>query len=89
MVRQYLPEREDGLVSWRVAGKRRPTRTIQLDVTRSEDGVREKNLGPKGEDNAGQAPARQRATARPAGRAARGTAPGTPIEPEPAAADPA
>lgn len=53
MARRYLPQREDGLVSWSVPGKRRPTRTIRLDVTRSESGVRERNLGPKGEDNAG------------------------------------
>jgi len=38
MVRIYQPEREDGLVEWRVPGKRRPTRTIRLDVTRSESG---------------------------------------------------
>lgn len=53
MVRIYQPEREDGLVEWRVPGKRRPVRTTRLDVTRSESGVRERNLGPKGEDNAG------------------------------------
>jgi len=33
MVRIYQPEREDGLVSWVVPGKRRPTRTIRLDVS--------------------------------------------------------
>lgn len=66
MARRYLPEREDGLVSWSVPGKPRPTRTIRLDVTRSESGVRERNLGPKGEDNAGHAPA---GTVRRRGRA--------------------
>jgi hypothetical protein len=49
MVRIYSAEREDGLVEWRVPGKRRPTRTIRLDVTRSENGVHERKLGPKGE----------------------------------------
>jgi hypothetical protein len=49
MVRIYQSEREDGLVSWRVPGKRRPTRTTRLDVTRSESGVRERKLGPEGE----------------------------------------
>lgn len=33
MVRIYLPEREDGLVSWRVPGKRRAARTIRLDAS--------------------------------------------------------
>jgi len=66
MVRRYLPEREDGLVSWVTPGKRRPTRTTRLDVTRSENGVHERNLGPKGEDNAGHAPA---GTVRRRGRA--------------------
>jgi hypothetical protein len=49
MVRIYSPEREDGLVEWRVPGKRRPTKTTRLDVTRSESGVHERKLGPQGE----------------------------------------
>jgi hypothetical protein len=81
MVRIYQPEREDGLVEWRVPGKRRAARTIRLDVTRSESGVRERNLGPKGEDNAGHAQVgtvRRRARA---GEHREGRAGGTPITP--------
>jgi hypothetical protein len=66
MVRIYSPEREDGLVEWRVPGKRRAARTIRLDVTRSESGVHERSLGPKGEDNVGHAPV---GTVRRTGRA--------------------
>lgn len=58
MVRIYQPEREDGLVEWRVPGKKRPTRTIRLDVTRSENAPNERNLGPKGEDKGAPSSAR-------------------------------
>lgn len=58
MVRIYSPEREDGLVEWRVPGKRRPTKRIQLDVTRSEKAPHERNLGPKGEDKGARTSAR-------------------------------
>lgn len=52
MVRQYLPEREDGLVAWRVRGKRKRTRWTRLDVPPASEGLPERNLGPKGEDKA-------------------------------------
>jgi hypothetical protein len=80
MVRRYLPEREDGLVSWSVPGKRRAVRTTRLDVTRSEKGVDERNVGPEGDANVGHAPARSvRRTGR-TGEKRGGTAPGTPVE---------
>lgn len=42
MVRQYLPEREDGLVAWRVPGKRRRASWTYLDDTRRPEGLHDK-----------------------------------------------
>jgi hypothetical protein len=80
MVRIYSPKREDGLVEWRVPGKRRAARTTRLDATRSENGVDERNLGPKGEDNAGHAPARSVRRTGGVGERREGRAQGDPVE---------
>ncbi len=38
MARRYLPQRDDGLVSWSVPGKRRRASWTRLDVTRGSEG---------------------------------------------------